>query len=229
LLQFQVVGMSQAERAEKVGWVHRRLLESYGEPEQPAMDPIATLVCTILSQNTNDTLRDKAYACLRARFPTWEQVRDAPVADIVAAIRTAGLAQQKGQHIKAALQRITVERGELNIGFLAGLPIEEARAWLTAMDGVGPKTAAIVLLFALDQPAFPVDTHVQRVSTRLGLIPKTSAEKAHVLLEGLVPPAWYYPFHLNVITHGRRVCAARAPQCAECALAARCDYFQAKG
>jgi endonuclease-3 len=220
---------SKAELEEKLAWVHRQLLESYGEPEGPTMDPIATLVCTILSQNTNDTLRDKAYASLRARFPTWEQVRDAPVADIVAAIRTAGLAAQKGPRIKAALQRITVERGELDIDFLAGLPVDEARAWLTAMDGVGPKTAAIVLLFALDRPAFPVDTHVQRVSTRLGLIPKTSAEKAHVLLEELVPPAWYYPFHLNVITHGRRVCAARAPKCAACTLAARCDFKDLAG
>ncbi|MBN1889808.1 MAG: hypothetical protein JW850_17565 [Thermoflexales bacterium] len=215
---------SKAEMEEKLAWIHGRLLESYGEPEQAAMDPIATLVCTILSQNTNDSLRDKAFDSLRARFPAWEQVRDAPVADIVAAIRTAGLAQQKGRHIKAALQHITAERGELNIDFLAGLPVDEARAWLTAMDGVGPKTAAIVLLFALDRPAFPVDTHVQRVSTRLGLIPKTSAEKAHVLLEALVPPVWYYPFHLNVITHGRRVCVARVPRCAACALAARCDF-----
>lgn len=209
----------------RVKRVHSLLLKTYGEPERPALDPIAELVSTILSQSTNDTLRDRAFDNLRRRFPTWEQVRDAPARQIVSAIQVAGLARQKGPRIKAALQHITAERGELSLDFLAGWPVDEARAWLMAMDGVGPKTAAIVLLFALGRPAFPVDTHVHRVSTRLGLIPNsTSPEKAHILLERLVPPAWYYAFHLNLIAHGRQVCTARSPRCPACPLKTHCDY-----
>ena len=120
-------------------------------------------------------------------------------------------------------------RGELTLDFLAGMEIDEAKKWLTSLKGVGPKTAAIVLLFSLCKPAFPVDTHVHRVTRRLGLIPeKTSREKAHVLLEELVPPELYYPFHLNLIEHGRTVCHARNPKCAECILQEHCAYFASK-
>jgi endonuclease-3 len=218
----------KASLAEKVKQIHRLLRKAYGTPRRQPTDPITELVRTILSQNTNDVVRDKAFDALRQRFPTWEQVRDAPVEQIVSAIQMAGLAQQKGPNIKAALQHITAERGELDLDFLAALPVQEARAWLMAIKGVGPKTAAIVLLFALDRPAFPVDTHVQRVSARLGLIPPTSAEKAHTLLAALIRPSWYYPLHLNLIAHGRQVCTARNPQCQICPLVAWCDYFQSK-
>lgn len=212
---------------DKLTQVHQLLIKTYGRPRRRSTHPIDELVRTILSQNTNDALRDRAYDSLRQRWPTWEQVRDAPVRQIASAIRPAGLAQQKSRHIKAALQHITAERGELELDFLASLPVDEARAWLMAMPGVGPKTAAIVLLFALKRPAFPVDTHVQRVSARLGLIPpKTSAEKAHALLEALVPPGWYYAFHLNLIQHGRQTCSARKPKCGACPLQAHCDYGQ---
>ncbi len=211
----------------KIKYIHRRLLQAYGEPRRQATDPIATLVSTILSQNTNDVLRDRAFEKLRRRFPTWEQVRDAPVKRIVDAIQMAGLAQQKGPRIKAALQYITAERGELKLDFLADLPVHEARRWLMAMEGVGPKTAAIVLLFAFGRPAFPVDTHIHRVSARLGLLPaSTSPEKAHALLETMIPPEWYYPLHLNLIAHGRQTCRARRPLCETCILKTRCDYFQ---
>ncbi len=209
----------------KIERTHHLLLKAYGEPQRQALDPVAELVSTILSQSTNDTLRDRAFDSLRQRFPTWELVRDAPARQIISAIHVAGLAQQKGPRIKAALRHITAERGKLDLDFLADLPIDEARAWLMAINGVGPKTAAIVLLFALGKPAFPVDTHIHRVSARLGLIPpKTSPEKAHVILERLVPPAWYYPLHLNLITHGRQVCAARHPRCERCILQTLCDY-----
>jgi endonuclease III len=212
---------------DKVKQIHRLLLKTYGSPQRHALDPIAELVSTILSQSTNDTLRDRAFDNLRRRFSTWEHVRDAPVKQIIAAIKMAGLSQQKGPRIKAALQYITAECGELNLDFLAGMPVDEARAWLMAIDGVGPKTAAIVLLFSFGRPAFPVDTHIHRVSTRLGLIPpKTSPEKAHAILEALVPPAWYYPLHLTLIAHGRAVCAARNPKCEICPLRACCDYYQ---
>ena len=206
--------------------IHRLLLDAYGDPPRPRLDPVSELVSTILSQSTNDTLRDRAYDRLREKYPTWEAVRDAPVRDIVRAIQMCGLAQQKGPRIKQALQHLTRERGELDLSFLKELSVEEARAWLMSMDGVGPKTAAIVLLFSLNRPAFPVDTHVHRVTGRLGLIlPKANADRAHVMLEALVPPELYLPFHLNVITHGRQVCHARSPRCEICVLRRLCQYY----
>ncbi len=208
--------------------VHARLVEMYGVPEATPGDPVAALVNTILSQNTNDRNRDRAYERLRRRFPTWEALRDAPVEQVAAAIQTAGLAHTKAPRIQAALRRITAEQGRISLEFLARMPLQEARAWLVSLDGVGPKTAAIVLLFALNRPAFPVDTHILRVSKRLGLIPpKTTRERAHVLLEGLLPPEIYYPFHLNLIRHGRETCYARKPACFRCRLFDLCPYGQA--
>ncbi len=216
--------MTGASASDIVREIHRRLYAAYGEPAQhPDGDPLAVLVNTILSQNTNDRNRDLAFARLRAQFPTWEAVRDAPSAAIIAAIRPAGLAPSKGPHIQAALRQITAERGELSLDFLATLPLEEARQWLLHLDGVGPKTAAIVLLFALGRPTFPVDTHIHRVTRRLRLIPEhTSREKAHGLLEALVPPELYWNLHLNLIAHGRQVCHARHPECTRCILQDLC-------
>jgi endonuclease-3 len=217
------------ESKAKVKAIHKTLLKAYGEPERSPLDAVSELVCTILSQNTNDANRDRAYTALRARFPTWEQVRDAPAKQVVAAIRPAGLANQKGPRIQKVLRRIAeLNPGQpLNIDFLADLPVDEARQWLMSLDGVGPKTAAIVLLFSLNRPAFPVDTHVHRVTTRLGLIPEgTTAEKAHALLEASVPPKWYYAFHLNLIAHGRAVCKAQRPKCEICPLQKHCEYFK---
>ncbi len=210
----------------KIGKIHRLLMDAYGDPPRPRLDPVSELVSTILSQSTNDTLRDRAFDVLRLRFPTWEDVRDAPVSAIRKAIRPAGLSQQKAPRIKQALNHITRERGELSLDFLRDLPVDEARKWLTSIEGVGPKTAAIVLLFSLNMPAFPVDTHVHRLSGRLGLIaPKTGADKAHQILEDLVPPELYLPFHLNLITHGRQVCHARRPQCEVCGLRRLCRHY----
>jgi len=210
----------------KIVSVHQRLLEVYGEPPQrEPQPPLDTLINTILGQNTNDVNSDRAYQRLRQRFPTWEQVRDAPSADVVEAIRAGGLANQKGPRIQEALRRIAQERGELSLDFLAEMPLEEARTWLVDLDGVGPKTAAIVLLFSLGRPAFPVDTHVHRVTRRLGLIKdRTSAEKAHQVLETNIPQQWYFSFHLNIIHHGRQVCHARRPVCSACVLSDLCDY-----
>jgi len=204
--------------------VYRVLAGLYGEqPDHPELDPVAELVSTILSQNTNDRNRDRAFESLRARFPTWEAVRDAAVEEVAAAIRTAGLAQTKAPRIQAALRRIAAARGAITLDFLAAMPLEEARAWLLALDGIGPKTAAIVLLFAFGRPAFPVDTHIHRVTRRLGLIPeKASREKAHLLLEALFPPETYYAGHLNLIRHGRETCHAGRPACPRCALARLC-------
>jgi endonuclease-3 len=206
--------------------IHKRLLEAFGEPTWrnplPALDE---LVSTILSQNTNDTNRDRAFNALRAKFPTWEQVRDAKEADVIDAIRPAGLANQKGPRIQQVLREITAERGSLDLNFLAGLPVEEARAWLTKFNGVGPKTAAIVLCFSLNQPAFPVDTHIYRVTGRIGLRPeKMTVEQAHPHLEKVFPPETYYTAHLNLIRLGREVCQARKPNCPDCPIRKLCDY-----
>ena len=203
-------------------------MDRYGEPVwRPHLDPVSELVSTILSQNTNDVNRDIAYDRLRVALPTWEQVRDADLADVIEAIRPAGLANTKGPNIQGALRHLTQDRGELSLDFLADRPVEEAKAWLSAIKGVGPKTAAIVLLFSLGRPAFPVDTHVHRVTKRLGLIgARVSREKAHGILEELVDPTSYYPFHLNLIHHGRQICASRKPQCNVCPLRDLCDDLQ---
>lgn len=212
----------------KAQLVRERLLEVFGEPTwRPHLDPISELVSTILSQNTNDTNRDLAFDRLQERFSSWEQVRDGDVDKVIDAIRPAGLANQKGPRIQDALQFITKERGRLDLEFLADWPVDKAKQWLSSIKGVGPKTAAIVLLFALGKPAFPVDTHVHRVTKRLGLIgPKTSREKAHDELEELIPPEDYYSFHLNLIRHGREVCTSRTPHCEKCVLRELCDYYQ---
>ena len=205
--------------------IHKKLLVEYGEPSWQPRDPVAELVNTILSQNTNDVNRDRAFERLRETFPTWDEVRDAPLEELIEAVRPAGLAPTKAPRIQDALRRIGDERGEIALDFLAHLSPQEAREWLLAIPGVGPKTAAIVLLFSLGVPAFPVDTHVHRVTWRLGLIPeKTSREKAHDLLEELAPPEVYYSFHLNLISHGRTVCHARNPRCDECMLRKGCPF-----
>jgi endonuclease-3 len=205
--------------------IHDRLLKVYGTPQWTKLDGVSELVSTILSQNTNDGNRDLAYSRLRARFATWENVRDAKTDAVIEAIRPAGLANQKGPRIQAALRRMTEERGELNIDFLAKLPVDEARAWLLSINGIGPKTAAIVLLFCYDMPAFPVDTHVHRVTGRLGLRnEKLSADDTHTLMERLCPPGAEGPFHLNLIRHGREICHARNPQCVRCPLRDICPF-----
>jgi endonuclease-3 len=206
---------------------HHVLLDEYGDHTWHPRDPVATLVNTILSQNTNDVNRDAAFSQLRERFATWEAVRDAPAEELVEAIRPAGLGPTKAPRIQGALRRISDREGEITLDFLRERSAEEARAWLTDLPGVGPKTAAIVLCFALGKPAFPVDTHVHRVSGRLGLIPEgTSREKAHDLLEEIVPEAMYYPLHLNLIAHGRAVCHARNPDCEDCVLRDDCGYYE---
>jgi len=206
--------------------IHKTLIEAFGEPTwRTPLPAIDELVSTILSQNTNDVNRDRGFNALRTKFPTWEAVRDAKAEDVINAIRPAGLANQKGPRIQQVLRAITEERGLLNLDFLAGLPVEEARAWLTKFNGVGPKTAAIVLCFSLNMPAFPVDTHIYRISGRTGLRPeKMTVEQAHPYLESLFPPETYYAAHLNLIRLGREVCGARKPNCPKCPIIKLCDY-----
>jgi endonuclease-3 len=210
--------------------VRQRLLAAYGRPVwRVKLPPLDELVSTILSQNTNDTNRDRAYENLRQVLPTWEAVRDGEPQVVINAIRSAGLANQKGPRIQAILKAITDQVGALDLGFLAGLATTEAREWLLHFKGVGPKTAAIVLLFSLDKHAFPVDTHIYRITGRLGLRPeKMSTDAAHDHLEKQFPPESYYDVHLNIIRLGREICHARKPACPACLLNDICPYFESQ-
>jgi len=208
--------------------VYQRLADVFGLPgwDTPS-PPLDELVNTILSQNTNDRNRDVAYTALRARFSTWESVRDAEPQVVIEAIRPAGLANQKGPRIQAVLRQITEERGSLNLDFLYNLPPEEAFAWLKRFKGVGPKTASIVLQFSLSKPAFPVDTHIYRVSGRIGLRPeRMSVEQTHEFLARLFTPDQYGPGHLNLIRLGRQICHARKPECPICPVNVLCNFYR---
>ncbi|MFH1560323.1 MAG: endonuclease III [Chloroflexota bacterium] len=189
----------------------------------PRYDGISELIYTILSQHTSDLNAQRAYQSLLDTFGTWEQAAQADPEVIARAIWVGGLSRVKAPRIKAMLQAIQEKRGNLDLSFLKGMPLSEAKAWLRHLPGVGPKTAAIVLCFALGMPAMPVDTHVYRVSKRLGLIhSKATAEQAHDLLEAAIDPEQVFAFHVYLITHGRRVCKARRPLCQECVLNGGC-------
>ena len=211
------------------------LLESeYGPVRyRQRLDPVSELVGTILSQNTSDTNSHRAFRSLREAFGSWEEVMHGDVRLIAESIQRGGLGHIKAPRIQAVLRRIIEERGSLDLEFLRDMPLQEAKAWLQKLPGVGPKTAAIVLCFSMGLPAMPVDTHVHRVAKRLGLIgPRTTPEQAHDLLEELVPPESVYPFHVLLITHGRRTCKARRPLCVECVLGHICpshDQFLSEG
>lgn len=212
---------------EKVVAVHRRLLQEYGHHRWiPHRDPLSELVRTILSQNTSDINSDRAFARLRENFPSWEAVRDGDPQQVTEAIKPGGLGGIKAPRIQGALRSITEERGDLDLDFLRGMEVDQARAWLQSLVGVGPKTAACVLLFSLGRPVLPVDTHVLRVSRRLGLIePRLSAERAHEVLGRMLADDAVYDFHVNMVSHGRQVCHARRPRCEVCVLAPHCDYY----
>ncbi len=204
--------------------IARRLTRAYGTaPEPRRLPPLDELVLTILSQNTNDTNRDRAYADLRKRLPTWDEVADAPVGAIAHAIKRGGLAPTKAPRIKKVLRSIRAGGSPLDARALRGLGDTELWERLVALPGVGPKTAACVLLFSLDRPFFPVDTHVHRVAARLGLVPpRANAAVAQALLQRAVPAELTYELHMQLIRHGRHVCAARRPLCSECVLRDLC-------
>ncbi len=203
------------------------LLErEYGLPKREGLDdPLEELVLTLLSQNTNDRNRDRAWEAIRQAFPNWGRVVNAGTAHLAKVIRPGGLARVKAQRIIAILKDIKRKYGKYDLGFLRRMSRDEARSILLSFTGVGPKTAACVLLFSCGKPAFPVDTHIHRVASRLGLIlPRTTREKAHEILEEIVPEDKYYSFHLNMIQHGRIVCKAQRPRCRECVLLPHCPY-----
>jgi endonuclease-3 len=190
-------------------------------------EPMGALVMTILSQHTSDKNSERAYDNLRRTFPNWDAVRTAEVSDIAEAIRSGGLADSKAPRIKSVLQAIYEDRGTTGLDFLEDLSTEAAREYLLSFHGVGPKTMACVLMFSLGRPVLPVDTHVFRVSHRLGLIPQKIGEaKAHNALESLLEPERVYAFHVHMIRHGRRVCVAQRPRCSSCVLQDQCDYFR---
>jgi endonuclease III len=196
---------------------------------EPSGKPVDELVGTILSQNTSDTNTHRAFASLKQKFPNWQDVVEAPVQEVVEAIRAGGLAEQKAPRIQRALSEV-LSGGEADpndalLWRLKSTDSEEAMHWLTSMQGVGPKTAACVLLFAVGKPVVPVDTHVFRVSKRLGLIPsRSNADRAHDELLGIVQPDDSYRFHVHLIHHGRTICKSRKPRCAECVLEDICLY-----
>lgn len=231
------------------------LASIYGRPAwRRYREPTSQLVLTILSQNSADSNAELAFASLRRAFPStesiethgsgdgwdgrglepgtppdWVAVERAPVAELVEAIRPGGLARQKAPRIQAALRLIRAERGDHSLEFLGDMPALKARDWLTAIDGVGRKTASVLLMFSFGMPLMPVDRHVERVGRRVGLVPaKTSADAAHEFYLALLEPDQMYEAHVNLITHGRQICHARKPACNRCPLAPRCRYFDRK-
>lgn len=204
-----------------VAEITRRLEGLYGRPALAASGrPLDQLIQTILSQHTSDLNSSRAFTDLVRRFPDWSAARDAPVTDVADAIRSGGLADLKARRIQAVLRQL----GDDDLEDLAEQPPDDALARLTALPGVGPKTAACVLLFACGRPVLPVDTHVHRVALRLGLIPQgTRTAAAQARLEAQLAPDDVYSFHVNMIRHGRAVCRARNPRCAACGLRDHCD------
>jgi endonuclease-3 len=206
--------------------IRDRLRAAYGKPvERLHHAPVDELILTVLSQNTNDRNRDVAYGRLRARFQSWEEVEHAPVEEVEEAIRPGGLAPTKAVRIQEILRAV----GDDDLADLATEPLDQARDRLCALPGVGRKTAACVLLFSFGRPDIPVDTHVFRVGTRLGLFrPGASLEEAHDELLQIVDPDDAYEIHVSLIRHGRRTCTARNPRCGDCPLLSICPYGRAQ-
>jgi endonuclease-3 len=238
-----------------VDWVLDRLAERYGRPAwEPRLDATSELILTILTQNSADTNAEVAFEALRAMYPSggevrphhpgagwggfglpdgaapdWAAVERAPLPELVDTIRPGGLANQKAPRIQATLRRIREERGDYSLEFLAGMDALEARAWLTSIDGIGKKTASILLLFSFGLPLFPIDRHVERVARRVGLLPaKATVDDGHDLFLGLLEPGEMYEAHVNLIQHGRKVCHAQRPDHDACPLRERCRYVDPK-
>jgi len=213
--------------ADRVERILDLLADEYGRPEwRDGAPPLDELILTILSQNTASVNTKRAFARLRERFPDWDAVRRASVEEIADAIRVGGLADIKAARIKAALEKIYKDRGELELDWLQALDSCQACEYLLKLPGVGQKTAACVLLFSMHRPVLPVDTHVYRLSRRLGLVgPNVNVERAHRVLQDLVPEDRVYEFHINMIRHGRRVCKAGKPKCSRCVLKGDCEYY----
>ena len=212
---------------EIVRWIDARLTEDYGPVPTALDDPVETLVLTILSQNTNDTNRDRAYASLLKAFGSLDAVRSQSPEVVADAIHIGGLHRQKARSILHALDRIAKDRGTLDLSFLGERPMDEALAWLLCLPGVGKKTAGIVLLFSFDRPYFPVDTHIRRIATRIGIL--SEQDDPHDRMNGILPSdsPLMRRLHLHLISHGRSICKARNPSCSVCTLRTVCVFAAA--
>jgi endonuclease III len=222
--KYALYDRKKAVNSPDIGEILKLLEKQYGKRQLiPHNDPVSELVLTILSQNTADTNSRPAFKALREAFPDYDQITEASLEEIEQPIKGGGLARIKAQRIREALREIKRKRGKLDLEFLKNLPLAEAREWLIELPGVGYKTASCVLLFALGRPALPVDTHVFRVSRRLGLVRENaSLMEAHTRLAELVPSADVYEFHVLIIEHGRSICLARSPNCSLCVLENLC-------
>jgi len=212
------------QKAEKTCAV---LIRKYGKTvSDRKLPPIDELVMTILSQHTSDTNMIKAFDSLKNRYTTWEQVLEVPQNELAEVIRSSGMFNLKAKRIQSTLREINERVGRLDLSILEDMPLEKAKLWLTSLHGVGPKTAAIVLLFSFGKPSLPVDTHVWRVTKRLGIIGQNvSRERAHELLEQVIPKDCIHSLNNNLVRHGREICKAQKPQCDICFLSDICDYY----
>ena len=213
---------------QKTELISNALEKLYGAPEPDTEENVLDcLMLTVLSQNTNDVNRDKGFATLKERFPTWEDVLDADVEEIGEAIKIAGLHGQKSRTIKNFLTWLKVEYGDLDLEFIRDMETRYAIPLLCQHKGIGIKTVSVTLAFACGRDVFPVDTHVLRISKRLGFVPPNcTAEKAHELMPQVIPEGKAYPFHMNLITFGRQICNARKPKCDQCPITEHCLYFK---
>ena len=220
----------QDERARALE-VYERLIKFHGTVElTPRREPMHELISTMLSHRTTGANEDLAYARMIERFGSWDAIRDAPVAELAEAIAPSNFAEAKAPNIQKALAYILEQRPDADLGFLRECPLREALAWLTAMPGIGVKTATLTLLFCFGRPVIPVDTHLHRVCGRVGLIgPKVSAEAAHAVLLSLLPADAYilYNFHIAMLRHGQKICLWKGPRCSKCPLNTICDYGRA--
>lgn len=209
-------------------FITQNLEATHGVPRNDThQDPLDELIATILSQSTTNINSNRAFASLKARFTNWEQVRRARPATIASAIKSGGLANVKSLVIKNILNEILARQGNLDLSFLKTVPLEAARSFLLSLKGVGPKTAACVLLFSCNRPVFPMDTHIFRILRRIGILPEKINDKmAHRMIEKLIPAPKFYSLHINLITHGRRVCYPKPPKCEQCSLIEHCNFGQ---
>jgi endonuclease-3 len=225
-------GVEHETLRRKARSIHETLLKQYGEPRfEGCDDPVDELIATILSANTSDANSNRAFEQLKARFNgDWDAVRTAPLDAIKEAIRPAGMYNQKAPAIVATLERIKADWGSYDLRPLAQKPVEEAFTYLTSLPGVGHKTASIVILFCFNGAAFPVDTHIQRISQRVGISRRRAdAYTIKRIWESLIEPSAFYALHINLIRHGRRTCQALTPRCELCPLQSMCDYYQNVG
>lgn len=219
--------MSAIDRLKKI---YQRLLEAYGPPQRPTGPPLEVLIKTVLSQNTNDRNRDRAYQTLLSRFPNWDSVLSCPEEELASALKPAGLNRQRAKRIKTILAKVKADFGGWDLKGLCIMDTLTALAWLLSLPGVGPKTAYCVLAFGCHKEVFPIDTHILRISKRLGLLPPaTDLPEAHELMGGMVPPEIAQDLHLLLIRYGREVCKARKPNCDRCLFPEECLYRQRDG